>query len=394
MNLWRSLSGMAEVSLTSADPAAALSGIHSAGIPVFSADRSEDDIVARFWIRRQDFRRLRRLCDARGYELKLLRCGGVYWTVRRLLHRPVLLIGALIFLLAGIYLPGRVFFFRVEGNVTVPTRLILEKCGECGISFGAGRREVRSEKMKNALLEAIPELQWAGINTSGCTATISVRERTDAEAPAQNKGVSSIVAARDGVITQCTVTRGNALCRVGQAVKAGDVLVSGYTDCGISIVATRAEGEIYARTERTLRVVTPSVWSRKGEITGQEKKYALILGKKRINFYQGSGISDTGCDKMYTETYLTLPGGFVLPVALVTETWVTHSAAEEEAPEQPEVLSDFARTYLASHMIAGQILRQEETAGTETGIHCLYGKYACTEMIGQTRSEEIIKPYE
>lgn len=394
MNLWRSLGGMAEVSLTSADPAGALSAINAAGIPVFGADRSDEDIVSRFWIRRQDYRRLYRLCDARGYELKLIKRRGIYWTVRRLLRRPVLLAGALIFLLAAVYLPGRVFFFRVEGNVTVPARLILEKCGQCGISFGASRREVRSERMKNALLEAIPELQWAGINTSGCTATISVRERTDTQPPAQARGVSSIVAARDGVITQCTVTRGNALCRVGQAVKAGDMLVSGYTDCGISIVATRAEGEIYARTERTLRVVTPSVWHQKGEITGQEKKYALILGKKRINFYQGSGISDTGCDKMYTETYLTLPGGFVLPVALVTETWVSRSEAEAGIPEQPEALSEFARAYLSGHMIAGQILRQEEATAAEDGLYCQYGKYACIEMIGQTRSEEIIKPYE
>lgn len=32
--------------------------------------------------------------------------------------------------------------------------------------------------MKNALLSAIPELQWAGVNTYGCRAVISVRERT------------------------------------------------------------------------------------------------------------------------------------------------------------------------------------------------------------------------
>ena len=62
---------------------------------------------------------------------------------------------------------------------------------------------------------------------------------------------------RDGFIVSATVTRGNFLCRVGQSVKAGQVLISGYTDCGICIQATRAEGEIYAQTSRDFAAVTP-----------------------------------------------------------------------------------------------------------------------------------------
>ena len=37
---------------------------------------------------------------------------------------------------------------------------------------------IRSEKVKNSLLQRIPQLQWAGINTDGCVAVISVREKT------------------------------------------------------------------------------------------------------------------------------------------------------------------------------------------------------------------------
>ncbi len=394
MDVVRSLEGMVSVEMVSADPAAAISAVNMAGIEIFNATRDEADIVTRFYLRRRDVKRLRILCNRRGYSMKILRRQGLFWTLREVLHRPVLVFGAVLYLLLALYLPSRVLFIRVEGASTVPERLILEKCQQVGISFGASRKEVRSEKMKNALLAAIPELQWAGINTAGCTATVSVRERTEPEAEVeQNRGVSSLVAVRDGVITQCTVIRGNPVCKVGDAVKAGQVLISGYTDCGITIQATQAHGEIFAQTERTLTAISPAATGQKGEKTAITKKFALIIGKKRINFYKGSGISDSSCDKMYTLSYLTLPGGFQLPVALVTEIWAEYTpelpAAQEDASE---LLQEFAQEYLRRQMVAGTVLHRQESMTSAEGATILQGKYACTEMIGRVQNEEIIKP--
>ncbi len=392
MDLWRSLNGMVGVQLTSADPAAAITQINAAGIAVYSASRDENDIVTGFSVRRQDVRKLRALAEKRGYELTVSHKMGIYWIGKRLLHRPVLVIGILIFLLIAMYLPTRVFFFEIEGNAAIPTRLILDKCRECGISFGVSRREVRSEKMKNALLQAIPELQWAGINTSGCRAIITVKERSPQQLPDQNCQVSSIVAKRDGVVTQITATGGNQLCKVGQAVKAGEVLISGYTDCGISIQATRAKGEVYAATNRSFSAVLPLRWHSNAQKTAVEKKYSVIIGKKRINFYKGSGISPTTCDKMYSESYVTLPGGFRLPIVLVTETWAYYERSELTLPE-PD-LSSFAERYLTEQMVAGKITSRLEQGTEEDGLYTFQGNYACTEMIGQVRSEETIQPYE
>ncbi|MBQ9930036.1 MAG: sporulation protein YqfD [Oscillospiraceae bacterium] len=392
MDLWKSANGMARVQLICADPAAAITQIIAAGIAVYGADREEGDIIVRFSVRRQDVKKLRALADRRGYELTVSRKLGIYWIGKRLLRRPVLVIGIAVFLLLALYLPTRVFFIQIEGNTSIPTRLILEKCQQCGITFGVSRQEVRSEKMKNALLQSIPELQWAGINTSGCTAVITVRERTAQQVPEENCGVSSIVATRDGVITEITTTRGNALCKVGQAVKAGEVLISGYTDCGIAIQATRAKGEVYAATNRSISAVLPLKWQAQTVKTATEKKYSVIIGKKRINFYKGSGILGNTCDKMYEESYVTLPGGFQLPIIIVTETWVSYEQADVMLPEP--ALSDFARRSIQEQMVAGKILSRLEQGTADDELYRFRGNYACTEMIGQVRSEETIKPYE
>lgn len=392
MDIWKNAAGMVVVELICADPSMAISQINSCGITIYDVYRDENDIVVQFTVERRHFLKLQTLARKNGYRLTVKHRLGSYWSLRRLGKRPVLLVGLALFLTVTLYLPSRVLFLVIEGNETVPTKRILEACQNSGIAFGASRAQVRSERVKNRLLEEIPQLQWAGINTYGCVAVVSVSERAQHAEPEQDNPVASMVAIRDGVITQCTATNGTLLCKPGQAVKEGEILISGYADCGIQIRASKAEGEVFARTRRNLTVLAPSNWVRKDENHQVEKKYALIIGKKRINLYKGSGILDSTCDKMYLEYCLTLPGGFSLPVILVTEVY-TYRATEQIQTDQPTAW-DFVQSYLCQEMISGAILSKEEDVYALEGAYLLEGVYTCTEMIGRIRNEEIIKPYE
>ena len=391
MNLWNSLAGMVEAELTSADPEGTLAAAAEKNIAVFSVTRKEA-LVMRLRVFRRDLPALRKLCEKRGDRLSVRRTLGIYWTVKRFFARPVLALGVGLLLFLTLFLPTRVLFVRVEGNSTLPDRQILEAAETMGIRFGASRRGVRSERIKNALLGAIPELQWAGVNTRGCTAVISVRERTPEEKAGEEENrVGSVVAARDGVIVSCTVLEGTSKCTPGQAVRQGQVLISGYTDCGICIRAAWAKGEVYARTRREITVIAPAEWGERTEQTGSAVRYSLILGKKRINLWKGSGIWDGSCGRIETEYPLVLPGGFQLPAALAVEEltfWDTVPSAPEEVASQAE-LKAFAGAYLASQMVAGKILDRSESVFSQAGGYVLTGQYDCLEMIGRERAEEI-----
>ena len=393
MEFWRSLNGMICLQITSADVAGALTVLNNNGIELFQA-LSRNDLTVEVMIRRQDHKRLRQILERRGDSIESVKLRGLYWRGKRMLKRPVLLCGILALVALSCVIPSRILFVKVEGNQTIPDKMILEYAANCGIAFGASRREVRSEKMKNALLEALPQLQWAGVNTRGCVATISVREREIGNQPEQIAGVSSIVAACDGLIQSCTVIKGNAICTVGQAVKAGQKLISGYTDCGLSIRACRAEGEVFAWTERAVSVVALSEYNLQTPKNMELRKYSVVIGKKRINLYKDSGILESTCDKMVLENCLTLPGGFILPVTLVTEVWSYNdqSITAVDPNLLSEQLGEFASAYVNGQMIAGRILSVDETVATEDGIVSLEGKYACHEMIGRVQKEEILKP--
>ena len=285
-------------------------------------------------------------------------------------------------ILLTLLIPTRIFFFQIEGNAAVPDKKILELAAQCGIEFGVSRQEIRSEKVKNQLLSSVPELEWVGINTAGCVATISVRERQSGDELAQLHGVSSIIATRDGVIRELTVTGGSAACKTGQAVKAGEVLISGYTDCGISIRAERAQGEVYAETHHEFSCVMPQNSVQRGEQVVEKRKTGIIIGKNRINFSQDSGILDTGCVKMYEENYVTLPGGFVLPIAFVTETCIYYENQESVAAGDLEetTLPQLAERYLSGQMVAGRILNSQVDISRQEDCLLLDGKYECFHL--------------
>ena len=351
------------------------------------------DLQAVFRISRKSYRFLKIIAEKKGATVRIKARSGLYWYILKLLYRPVLIVGMVIIIFLSVFVPGRILFIRVEGNVRIPDGYILECAERSGLSFGTDRHLVRSEKLKNRMLESIPQLQWIGVNSAGCVAVISVQERESAQEAEEEYALSSIIAERDGVIVSCTGTKGNVLCKPGQAVKRGDVLISGYTDCGFSIRAERAQGDIYAQTVRSLEVVSPILQVQKGRVLQKENKYAVVIGKKRINFYKDSGILTDGCDMIYEQYYIMLPGGFQLPVAIVKETWYTYDNSDVPVSENAvqTQTQQYAQNYLRSQMIGGQILATNISVNVEQGVCVMQGKYTCLEMIGRIRREEILE---
>ena len=375
MELWWRIRGWERLRLTSADCSKRLAEL--AAQMRLEDIRFENDLVADFTLRRGERQRIPvREGDilevaATGGLPKLLRIVRRWWMVTGL----ILILGAL-----TLFLRGRVLFARVEGNELVPSRLIIERAEECGVAFGAPSRALRSEQVKNHLLWAIPQLRWSGVNVDGCSAVIAVAERQEA-APPEPELPGSIVAAADAVVTDVFPGTGTALVKPGQAVRAGEVLISGTADLGLLVRMDRAEGEVYGLTRRVLEVKLPSKTLRRGENGAVIRKFSLQIGKKYVNFSNDSGILHGTCVKMRTVNYLKLPGGFQLPVALVTETYHLCDTEFISREMDAALLLEEARRCVRGMMRSGTILREEITADRDR----LRILFECREMIGVFR---------
>ena len=389
MGLFDGIGGILVMEVVSADVLAFLSAANALGLELRDVEMP-DPLTVRFHLPRSRLKAVAALTERRGEKLKILRRRGLWWKLAALGKRPVLAGGLGLLTALALFLPTRVLLVEVEGNTTIPAARILEAARDCGIGFGASRRVVRSEQVKNTLLEAMPELSWAGVNTYGSRAVITVRQREEPPEAAAGPAVSSIVAARDGFILSCRAEQGTALCTPGQTVTEGQVLISGTTDCGLCTIFTRAAGEVFAATNRRIRALSPAVCMKQTEAAADKVTYSLIIGKNRFNFNKNSGISPSTCGRMVTEYILTLPGGFALPVTLLKETVTAREFEQSQVAEEAAapMLGAFAREYLSGQMISGTITAALETISAEDGRWILTGYYACTEMIGRERGEQ------
>ena len=391
MTFLQSVTGLVELQATSGDMERLLSLCQEQGITLFDI-RWEDCLTASFSVSRSDLKRLQRLCRKRGDNLKILRRRGLCWPFFRLLHRPILLWGLTCILLFFLLLPTRILFIQLEGNDRIPANQILEAAEDCGLKFGVSRKKLRSEVIKNTLLEKLPGLSWAGVNTRGCRAVLTVAERRQARGPESFQGQNSgIYAVCDGIIESCTARRGTLLCSPGQAVTKGQLLLSGYTDHGSKLLSGPAEGDIFARTRRQICAVLPKNHLTRGPQRDQKRTFSLILGKKRINFPFNSGIWDTGCGRMYEEYHVTLPGGYVLPISLAVNRYsIAETKASSRLPGSGEAaLSSFGKTYLNQQMISGEIRSSKMTCKESQDLSILKGEFLCREMIGRRRQGKI-----
>lgn len=379
--------------IRSADLSASIRRMQNKGI-ILHDILQIDAYSATFCIQKKDLRIVQAMCRHYSETLEIHKRNDFSMYIQRVLRRPMIVIGAVFLLLLTVFLQNHILFVQVEGNNYIPAKKILEAAARCGIHFGADSSSIRSEETKNALMGAIPQLQWVGVKSAGCVATISVVERKESDEPQPFGGIAHLVARTDGVIERIIVTRGNALCKVGDSVKEGQILISGYFDYGLSTKMTGAEGEVYAFTKHHLHMIAPSQRDVRTDLQGTKQKFFLIIGKKRINFSNSSGILGGSCAKIYKQKYITLPGGFVLPICLVTETWHTYGSQTTQMAISEDAALALAEENLKNQMIGGRIVSRSHTWSDLDGVFQMDVYFGCLEMIGKIRNEEIMKEYE
>lgn len=309
---------------------------------------------------------------------------GVPILLKKMLSRPVLLISMLLALVMSFFLQSFVWVIEVDGNETVPTDVIVRELENQNIKFGAWAGSIDSQATKNRMLNAVPSLSWLAVNRSGGKLTVLVTERESGNSEEAPYDTANIVAAKDGVITDYSISEGMKLCARGDTVKKGQILVSGYEDYGLFIRNVCAEAEIYAKTWYTGTVVTPAVKMQKVYTGRTEKQVSLILERKRIKISGNSSISEGTCDKMVVTRRLSLPG-YTFPAAI--ETVIIREYTLKAVPMLPaeaqEKLREAWKRQTLSSMIAGTIDNTAEHFAANHNLYILQAQSTCTEMIAK-----------
>ena len=242
------LRGSVRVEVSGAAPQRLLNAMSEADMPFWDAV-PQDAFPTRLGLYSRDLRDAKALATRCQCELKLLRESGAPVVKRRLRRRVALLVTAVscFALLAASSLFA--WDIRVEGNEQVSTGEILRALAGCGVEPGAFWPGWSSDEIRNSVILDIPELAWLGVSVDSSRAVIRVRERTEAPELVNSEGMGSVTARTTGIIDSMRVYQGAPLVTVGDAVVAGETLVSGEMPSEVGDTRyVRASAEIKART--------------------------------------------------------------------------------------------------------------------------------------------------
>ena len=388
----RLLRGVAEIRITGAAPWKLINACIRERITVEGVE-SDDLITCRALIFAADAEQVKLLAPRCGCDVEVLSVRGrPVW--KKFLHRRrwAALCAAAV---AAAVLVSLLFVWDIrvtENDSDVPDALILRTLAEQGVGVGSFWPGFRGERIRSRALAELPGLSWLAVNVRGSTASVEVRAAVEKPEITDPRQTADVTASRSGVITEIRVFEGEALVSRGDAVTAGQTLVSCERAARRGETRTvHARAEVTAHTWYELTASAP-LSAREKESTGAARyRFALLIGNARINFYADSGISGTECDKITRIWQLGVKDVFSLPAAAVVETaqpYTLRETALSRAAVRASLEKELRAALQERLGETGAVLSEYFTEYEENGMLTLTLRSECEERI----DEETLRP--
>lgn len=227
--------------------------------------------------------RLAKLARRYHVRLQVQARTGLYFPLRRTLHRTGLWAGIILF--GGLLL----FASRLVWSVQYPGLTVgqQERAAAAlraqGIRIGAYVDDTALSRGETALMENEGEFAWASLNFTGGRLTVEAQPTKEVPEIARYQN-ADILAKASGTVLSLDVRAGTPQVRVGQAVAAGQLLVSASrADRSGAAVPGRTSASIMAQVAWTGESVQPLA----GEANVPELKIASTL---KVSFWSGKAV--------------------------------------------------------------------------------------------------------
>lgn len=397
IRLWFFLMGHLKLRVAGDMPEKLVNLAVSEGIFLWDLRTVEDELFLSIGI--SGFRRLRPLVRKSRTRVRIVEKRGWPFALRHARKRRVLLAGALLFFLALYIVSSFIWFIEVKTDdlEQLSEDTILKTVARYGLTQGAWKGNVDFKKIARRLTLDLEEVAWASLTLRGTKVTIEVIENT---LPPDEGilGPADIVSAKDGLVTDLFVLRGNARVKPGDTVMEGQVLIGGRLEAGDSAIAgavpgqpllVQAKGRVKARVWydtyrevpllKTVRVRTGETFTRQ----------AIKIGTRRTILAGAGPVPFASYDKVERVKALNLWRNLNIPVEV--ETTVYHETISFEnlispAVAEREAIREARNDLMARIPLDAQIVSVRsdlvQTGKDFVGVHVLI---ETIEEIGQVR---------
>lgn len=340
------------------------------GIRIWNIKRSTKNFaVARISV--SDFGKIRPVAKKTHTKLHILKKCGLPVLLYRYRKRYVLFAGIIVLLLFMTYMSGHIWIIEVSGTESISDDVIMLAANEAGVFEGAKKRDLKDiQRIRDVILSRVDDLAWAWVYVEGSKATIEVREKILPPEVVDKNLPCNVIAMRDGLIKKITVKQGVTDLKEGEAVTAGEVVISG------TVMNKDMTDFRYVHALGTVEALT---WHEKkgtyklyDEIrvpTGRRiNKRTIDLFSKKIKLFSNDGVDYSDYDKTENKTELRLGKNCYIGIGMQTVTYEEVTVVREELPLETVVerAKNALEESVAKELITGAELVDSKTEYRQT----------------------------
>lgn len=226
--------------------------------------------------------------------------GGVLSVICFFLRRWWLAAGLLLAVAGCFILSGLCLGVQIEGLSSISEFAVYEVVRSEGGRPMAWKSQIDRKAIEQALWEAFPSLTYVYVDFSGTNLRVILDEGYQPPT-LRDETPASIVAEKEGVVTEIIVGNGKAAVKVGQIVKKGDTLITGQYQNGEISFCVSAQGIVrahvsyigkyhvaYQKTEKVKTGKTATErWMRIGDreirLSGENPFSCYLMEEKRVS---------------------------------------------------------------------------------------------------------------
>lgn len=292
-----------------------LNDCYSKGINLKNISTSDDGICAEASIK--VYKKLHKIALVHGGRVKIHKKIGLPFKLHPLNNRWGMLAGAVYFIVFISFMGGFIWNITVTGNNRVTEVKIVDYLASNGFLIGVRWNDVDKERLEDIILTEFDDIAWISINKLGSTASIEINETVKPPSVIENN-ITNVRASADGVIVSITALGGWAEAAVGDAVVAGDLLISGVRESEVDKKNhyAHAHGTVLAQVNNEL-TVTVSRNQNEKVYTQSTDYHSLFAYGAELPLYLEKDTSSA--DEFTQKTYLVM-NSCRLPIGFTTDT--------------------------------------------------------------------------
>ncbi|NLK40197.1 MAG: sporulation protein YqfD [Clostridiales bacterium] len=347
-----------------------------------------------FFILERDLTHLTRICAAAGIVFNIEGRYGLFPYLRKYKKRIGIPIGIVLFF--GILWVSGLFIWEVNvsGNERIKEESIIARLEELGCGIGSFIPSLNLKEIYNKLLVESDEISWISINLRGTVANVEIREILRPETKKPEGDGANLIAEMDGQIELFEIYAGEPAVKIGDTVRAGDLLVSGVIE-GRNMGAryVYARGRVYARVTKEIVIEVPLESERK-IYTGKEITDTTVkIFGKTINISSNSGNPPDFYDRIDKKEQLSFFGVVSVPIYISTTVYREYENRPYTLSETEAVREAYNRlkTETTAALGDGELLKKTVTANFTEDAYIITCTLYCIQNIAVTSEFEIAK---